>query len=97
MQQNEHEKSRLLYEKNKRLNSVGTIYNMQFSDSLDRGAYDFKQKIIHAAGVPIFPQQGITQMIQTLDHDTVFSRGKDYLEFLLSHSAVLLSVFIVSS
>lgn len=70
---------------------------MYFSDSLDRGAHDFKQKIIHAAGVPIFPQQGVTQMIQALDHNAVFGRGESYLEFLLPHSAVLLFAFIVSA
>lgn len=36
-------------------------------------------------------------MIQALDHDAVFSRSEGYLEFLLSHSAVLLFAFIVSA
>ena len=69
---------------------------MKFSNYLDRGAHDFEQKIIHAAGVPIFPQQGVPQMIQALDHNAVFSRGEVYLEFLFPHSAVLLFAFIVA-
>ena len=54
---------------------------MYFSDSLDRGAHDFKQKIIHAAGVPIFPQQGVTQMIQALDHNAVSAGVRVILNF----------------
>ena len=69
---------------------------MQFSNSLDRGAHDFNQKIIHAAGIPIFPQQGVAQMMEALDHNAVFGRGEGHLEFLLPHSAVLLFAFIVS-
>lgn len=45
----------------------------------------------------MFPQQGVTQMIQALDHNAVFGRGEGYLEFLLPHSAVLLFAFIVSA
>ena len=36
-------------------------------------------------------------MIEALDHNAVFGRGEGYLEFLFSHSAVLLFTFIVSA
>lgn len=36
-------------------------------------------------------------MIEALDYNAVFGRGKVYLEFLFSHSAVLLFAFIVSA
>ena len=44
-----------------------------------RGAHHFEQKFIQAAGVPVFPEQGVTQLVEALDDDTVFRRGKKYL------------------
>ena len=86
-----HEKSRLLSEKNKRL--IWQRYVILHL--LYRGAHHFEQKIIHAAGVPIFPQQSVPQTIEALDYDAVFGRGEGYLEFPLSHLALLLCASII--
>ena len=70
-----HEKSRLLSEKNKRL--IRRRYVILHL--LHRGAHYFEQKFVQAAGVPVFPEQGGTQVVEALDDDTVFRRGKKYL------------------
>ena len=70
-----HEKSRLLSEKNKR--PIGCRYVILHL--LHRGAHHFEQKFIQAAGIPIFPEHGIAQVVEALYDDTVFRRGKKYL------------------
>lgn len=70
-----HEKSRLLSEKNKRLIKQRYV----ILHLLHRGAHHFEQKFIQAAGVPIFPEHGIAQVVEALYDDTVFRRGKKYL------------------
>ena len=70
-----HEKSRLLSGKNKRL--IWQQYVILHL--LHRGTHHLEQKFIQAAGVPVFPEQGITQVVEALDDDTVFRRGKKYL------------------
>ena len=68
-----HEKSRLLSEKNKRLIKQRYV----ILHLLHRGAHHFEQKFIQAAGVPIFPEHGIAQVVEALYDDTVFRRGKN--------------------
>lgn len=70
-----HEKSRLLSEKNKRL--IRRRYVILHL--LHRRAHHFEQKVIQAAGVPVFPEHGIAQVVEALYDDTVFRRGKKYL------------------
>ena len=70
-----HEKSRLLSEKNKRLIWLRYV----ILHLLHRGAHHFEQKFIQAAGIPIFPEHGIAQVVEALYDDTVFRRGKKYL------------------
>ena len=70
-----HEKSRLLSEKNKRLIRQRYV----ILHLLHRGAHHFEQKFIQAAGIPVFPEQGVTQVVEALYDDTVFRRGKKYL------------------
>ena len=61
------------------------------------GRHVLAPKIRHATGVSVFPPDGVTQMIEALDHNAVFGRGEVYLEVLFPHSAVLLFAFIVSA
>ena len=71
-----HEKSRLLFHrKNKRLIKQRYV----ILHLLHRGAHHFEQKFIQAAGIPVFPEQGVTQVVEALYDDTVFRRGKKYL------------------
>ena len=70
-----HEKSRLLSEKNKRLIWLRYV----ILHLLYRGAHHFEQKFVQAAGIPVFPEQGVTQVVEALYDDTVFRRGKKYL------------------
>ena len=70
-----HEKSRLLSEKNKRLIKQQYV----ILHLLHRGAHGFEQKFIQAAGVPVFTEHSIAQVIKALDDNAVFRRGKKYL------------------
>ena len=76
-----HEKSRLLSEKNKRL--IWQRYVILHL--LYRGAHHFEQKFVQAAGVPVFPEHGIAQVVEALDHNAIFSKGKIELKFTFSH------------
>ena len=68
-------KSRLLSEKNKRL--IWQRYVILHL--LYRGAHHFEQKFVQAAGVPVFPEHGVAQVVEALDDNAVFRRGKKYL------------------
>mgnify|MGYP000730194301 CR=1 FL=1 len=46
---------------------------------LYRGAHHFEQKFVQAAGVPVFPEHGVAQVVEALDDNAVFRRGKKYL------------------
>ena len=70
-----HEKSRLLSEKNKRLIKQQYVI-LYFSHP---GAHHFEQKFVQAAGVPVFPEHGVAQVVEALDDNAVFRRGKKYL------------------
>ena len=69
-----HEKSRLFSEKNKRL--IWQRYVILHF--LYRGAHHFEQRFVEAAGVPVFPKQGVAQVVEALDDNAVFRRGKKY-------------------
>ena len=86
-----HEKSRLFSEKNKRL--IWQRYVILHL--LHRGAHGFEQKFIQAAGVPVFPEHGIPQVVEALDHNAVLGGGEIYLEFPFFHRAFLLCDFII--
>ena len=64
-----------LSEKNKRL--IGCRYVILHL--LYRGAHHFEQKFVQAAGVPVFPEHGVAQVVEALDDNAVFRRGKKYL------------------
>ena len=87
-----HEKSRLLFHrKNKRLIKQRYV----ILHLLHRGAHGFEQKFIQAAGVPVFPEHGIPQVVQALNHYAVLGWGEVYLEFPFFHRAFLLYAFII--
>ena len=87
-----HEKSRLLSEKNKRLIKQQYV----ILHLLHRGAHGFEQKFIQAAGVPVFTEHGIAQVIQALDHNAVLGGGEGYLKFpfFIGRSSFTLSLYI---
>ena len=86
-----HEKSRLLYTKNKRLIKQRYVI-LHF---LHRGAHHLEQKFIQTAGVPIFTEHSIAQVIKALNHNTVLGWGEVYLEFPFFHRAFLLYAFSI--
>ena len=86
-----HEKSRLLYTKNKRLIKQRYV----ILRLLHRGAHHLEQKFIQTAGVPVFPEHGIAQAVEALDHNAVLSGGEVYLKLSFFHRAFLLYVFII--
>ena len=86
-----HEKSRLLSEKNKRL--IWQRYVILHP--LYRGAHGFEQKFIQAAGVSIFPEHGIPQVVEALDDYAVLGGCEVYLEFPFFHRAFLLCASII--
>ena len=86
-----HEKSRLLSEKNKRLIKQQYV----ILHLLHRGAHGFEQKFIQAAGIPVFPEHSIAQVVEALDHNAVLGWGEVYLEFPFFHRAFLLYAFII--
>ena len=86
-----HEKSRLLYTKNKRLIKQRYV----ILRLLHRGAHHLEQKFIQTAGVPVFPEHGIPQVVQALNHNAVLGGGEVYLEFPFFHRAFLLCDFII--
>ena len=86
-----HEKSRLLSEKNKRLIKQRYV----ILHLLHRGAHGFEQKFIQAAGIPVFPEHSIAQVVEALDHNAVLGWGEVYLEFPFFHRAFLLYAFII--
>ena len=62
-----------------------------------RGVHGFEQKFIQAAGVPIFTEHSIAQVIKALNHNAILSGGEVYLEFPFFHRAFLLYAFIIYS
>ena len=60
-----------LSEKNKRLIKLRYV----ILHLLHRGAHGFEQKFIQAAGVPVFTEHGIAQVVEALDHNAVLGRG----------------------
>ena len=86
-----HEKSRLFSEKNKRL--IWQRYVILHL--LHRGAHSFEQKLVQAAGVPVFTEHGIAQVVEALDDYAVLGGGEVYLEFPFFHRAYLLYAFII--
>ena len=71
-----HEKSRLLF-----LKRISRLIKKRYVilHLLYRGAHHFEQKFVQAAGVPVFPEQGVAQVVEALDYNAVFRRGKKYL------------------
>ena len=63
---------------------------------LHRGAHGREQKFVHAAGIPVFFQQDIAQMVETMDDNTILSGSEVYLKFPFLHRAFLLYAFIIS-
>ena len=74
-----HEKSRLLFHrKNKRLIKQRYVILHLFH----RGAHGFEQKFIQAAGVPVFPEHSIAQVVEALNDYVILGGGELYLEQL---------------
>lgn len=63
---------------------------------LHRGAHGFEQKFIQAAGVPVFPEHSIAQVVEALDDYAVLGGGEGYLEFpfFIGRSSFTLSVYM---
>ena len=80
-----------LSEKNKRLIKQRYV----ILHLLHRGAHGFEQKFIQAAGVPVFPEHSIAQVVKALDDYAVLGGGEVYLEFPFFHRAFLLYAFII--
>ena len=54
-----------------------------------------RRKFIQAAGVPVFPEHSIAQVVEALDHNAVLGGGEVYLEFPFFHRAFLLYAFSI--
>ena len=80
-----------LSEKNKRLIKQRYV----ILHLLHRGAHGFEQKFIQAAGVPVFPEHSIAQVVEALGHNAVLGGGEVYLEFPFFHRAFLLYAFSI--
>ena len=80
-----------LSEKNKRLIKQRYV----ILHLLHRGAHGFEQKFIQAAGVPVFPEHSIAQVVEALDDYAVLGGGEGYLEFPFFHRAFLLYAFSI--
>lgn len=68
---------------------------MLFSDFLYRGAHHFQKQFVNAAGIPVFPEQGVPQPVQALDYEGGFLRRICDKIFLLLHLACLLCASII--
>ena len=53
---------------------------------LHRGAHHFDQKLVHAAGVPVFPEHGVPQVVEALDDNAVLFGGEVEFEFSSFHA-----------
>ena len=68
---------------------------MLFSDFLYRGAHHFQKQFVNAAGIPVFPEQGVPQPVQALDYEGGFLRRICDKVFLFLHLACLLCASII--
>ena len=68
---------------------------MLFSDFLYRGAHHFQKQFVNAAGIPVFPEQGVPQPVQALDYEGGFLRRICDKVFLFFHLACLLCASII--
>ncbi len=68
---------------------------MLFSDFLYRGAHHFQKQLVNAAGIPVFPEQGVPQPVQALDYEGGFLRRICDKVFLFLHLACLLCASII--
>lgn len=68
---------------------------MLFSDFLYRGAHHFQKQLVNAAGIPVFPEQGVPQPVQALDYEGGFIRRICDKVFLFLHLACLLCASII--
>lgn len=68
---------------------------MLFSDFLYRGAHHFQKQFVNAAGIPVFPEQGVPQPVQDLDYEGGFLRRICDKVFLFLHLACLLCASII--
>lgn len=81
-----------LAEKNKRLIKLRYV----ILHLLHRGAHGFEQKFIQAAGVPVFTEHGIPQVVEALDDYAVLGGGEVYLEFpfFIGPSSFVISLYV---